>query len=183
MKFDNEKYNIYDIISHGKFSSPVTGESRFIPFITIHKSALKVTEIIDIHTETPPGDIETTWTRKMTLFKPKEFILKFKFTNPMNLTFGIRFDINKHFDLIDGVLISQAIYLNTGDFGDKFMITKSNKLLAEIPRNSFQNIWEKTQLEYVKKNLRKNGTNKKEVDKTAKEFIKTNREMWYWRGK
>lgn len=183
MKFDNEKYNSYDIIAHGKFSSPVTGESRLIPFITIHKSALEVLELIDIHMETPPGDIETTWAKKMSIFKTKEFTLKLKFTTPKELTFGIRFNIDKHYELIDGILISQALYLDTGEYGHKFMVSESNKILIEVPRTSFSSTWDSVQLDYIKRILKKNGTPKKEVNKTAKEFIKTNREMWYWRGK
>ncbi|MDY3520554.1 hypothetical protein PG614_03735 [Riemerella anatipestifer] len=183
MKFDNDKYNVYEIISHGKFSNPSIGESRFIPFITIHKNALEVVELIDIHTETPPGDIETTWTRKMSIFKPKELTLKLKFTNPQEITFGINFKIDKHQDLIDGILISQALYLDTGDFGDKFMNTKSNKILIEVPRTSFGKVWDSIQLEHIKRLLKKNGTPKKEIKRTAEEFIQTNREIWYWRGK
>lgn len=71
MKFDNDNYKTYEIISHGKFSNPGIGESRFIPFVTLHKSALEVVELIDIHTETPPGDIETTWTKKCQYLKQK----------------------------------------------------------------------------------------------------------------
>lgn len=183
MKFDNDKYSIYEIISHGKYSSSITGESRFIPYITIHKSALSVVELIDIHSETPPGDVETTWTRKMSIFKPKELILKLKFSAPQELTFGIKFEIDKHYELIDGILISQALYLDTGDYSHKFMISESNKILIEVPRTSFSSKWDSIQLDYIKAFLKKNGIPKKEIEKTAKEFIKTNREIWYWRGK
>lgn len=183
MKFDTDKYNTYEIIAFGRISVPGIGESRFIPFVTLHKSSFEVAELIDIHYDTPPGDIETTWTRPISLFKPKNLILKMSFTNPQHLTFGIKFDINKHNDIIDGLLISQALYLDTGEFGDKFMIAKNKKIIIEVPRMSFQNTWNKLQFNFYKDILKKKGINKKEINKSVNELIKTNREIWQLRGK
>lgn len=184
MKYETEKYKSYKIISHGKVSSPDIGESRFLPSIMLSKSiATEVTDLIDFQTTSPPGDIESVWTRPISILKPKDLILKLKFTNPQNLTFGIILNINLHSNLIDGILISQAIYLETGNLGDKIMLTESNKMIVEIPKTSFQNKWDKIQLESTKRIFKKKGVNNKELDKVAKEFIRTNREIWFWRGK
>ena len=184
MKYDTEKYKSYKVISFGKVSSPDIGESRFLPSIMLSKDiANEVTDIIDFQVTSPPGDIESVWTKPLSLFKTKDLILKLKFTNPQNLIFGIILNIDKHSNLIDGILISQAIYLETGNLGDKIMLTDSNKMIVEIPKTSFQGKWDKIQLKSTKRILKKKGVKNKELDKVAREYIKTNREIWFWRGK
>lgn len=184
MIFDKEKYKSYKIISFGKVSVPEIGESRFIPCIMLLKdNAKEITDLIDFQTTAAPGDIESTWTKPITILRSKDLVLKLKFTNPQNITFGLILNIEKHSSLIDGILISQAIFLETGGFGDIIMVSENNKMLVEVPKTSFQNKWDKIQLESTKRILFKKGVNKRELTKVAKEFIKTNREIWYWHGK
>lgn len=184
MKIDREKYKQYDIISSGSISVSDVGESRFIPIIMLDENLAKeVTEIIDFHSETNSGDIETIWTSPIsTVLTKKRYTLKLKFTKPQNLTFGISFDIDKHAKLIDGILFSQALYLQTGNIFDKLYNNNKNSILVEVPNTGFLKTWNNIIFDYTKKQLRKKGIPKKELNSKTKEFIKSNREIWTFRS-
>lgn len=183
MKIDREKYNQHEIIYSGNISVSNVGESRFIPVIMVDENIAKdITELIGFHTETNSGDIETLWTSSIsTLFTKRKYTLKFKFIKPQSITFGILFEIEKHHKLIDGILFSQALYLQTGNTQDKIYPNEKGAILIEVPNTGFLKTWNNILFDYVKKQLRKKGVPKKELNNKTKEFIKTSREIWSFR--
>lgn len=179
MKFDKDKYSVYEVIAHGMLSNPKIGNGKFLPAIVLDKSIAKdVDELSQIHKTTPPGDIETVWTQHLSILRPKEFILKLKFTKPMDLTFGISFNIKENHNLIDGILESQAILLQLGNIGEKVSEVKSGGIIMEVPNTNFKVKWEKILEETIKQEYKKKGVNKKDLKKLVKEHIRASRELW-----
>lgn len=184
MKIDREKYKQYEIIYSGHISVSDVGESRFIPLIMIDENLAKeVTELIGFHSETNSGDTITIWTSSISsLYNKKKYTLKFKFTKPQEITFGISFEIDKHHKLIDGILFSQALYLQTGSIYDKTYPNDKGAILVEVPNTGFLKTWNNILFDYIKKQLRKKGVPKKELNNKTTEFIKTSREIWTFRS-
>jgi hypothetical protein len=179
MKFDTEKYPKYPIIADGMMSLSSIGEGRLIPCIMLDKSvANEVDELGKIHETSPPGDSETTWTRAITFSKPKELVLKIKFTSPMELTFGIIFNIHKYANLIDGIFCSQSLHLETGLVGDKILSLKNNGILIEVPKTNFEKPWEEFYFNAIKDNYKRQGVPKSQIKQLVKEHIKSTREIW-----
>jgi hypothetical protein len=115
--------------------------------------------------------------RPLTIFKPKEFVLKVQFKKPIETTFGIAFNLVKHFSIIDAIVSSQALRIEAGNIGDKISQLKNADILLEVPRTNFAALWEKHLLESVKERYKKNGFEKKKLEQLAKEHIKSMREI------
>ncbi|RYX84277.1 hypothetical protein EON73_03415, partial [bacterium] len=98
MKFDKDKYKVHQIIADGMIAIPNLAEGRFIPCVIFEKTfSSDLAELCKIHENSQPGDAETVWVRPFSFSKPKEIVLKIKFKNPIELTFGVQFNIYKHF--------------------------------------------------------------------------------------
>ncbi|MGB4774419.1 MAG: hypothetical protein WBP45_04550 [Daejeonella sp.] len=182
MKFDKDKYKFHPFIADGMMSVPKLGEGRLIPCVILEKNfSSEIAELCKIHEDTPPGDVETTWVRSFSFSKPKYVVLKIKFKNPIELTFGIIFNISKHYNLIDGIILSQTLNLEVGEIGDKVSDLKNKGILIEVQRTNFSSAWQ-PYLEYaLKKKYRDKGVAKQQINELVKQHIKTMREVWNYR--
>lgn len=183
MKIEKPDYEIYDIIHVGQFSVPEIGEGRFVPTVIIDSSiATDVVEIIELHKGSSQGDVEISWASPFTIFNPKGFTLTVRFMKPQEMIFGIYFDVAKHHSIIDGIILSQALKVQCGKPGQKILETMGNGILIEIPRTNFSKHWDNHILKLVKKSLKNSGVSKNNLNNAAKEHIRTNREIWHYRG-
>lgn len=179
MKFDKEKYPIYSFIADGMLSIPELAEGRLIPCIMFDKETAKIVDnLCRAHLNSEPGDVITTWVSPLTIFKPKELILKVQFKKPIDTTFGIAFNLVKHFPIIDAIVNSQALRIEAGNIGDKISQLKNADILLEVQRTNFTDFWEKQLLVSVKEKYKKNGFEKKKLNQLAKEHIKSMREIF-----
>lgn len=179
MKFDTEKYKVYPFIADGMMAVPKLAEGRFIPCIIFEKTfSNDLAELCKIHENSQPGDVETTWVRPFSFSKPKVVVLKMKFKNPIELTFGVQFNIYKHFSLIDGIIFSQALHFETGEIEDKVSDFKNSGILVEVQRTSFSNTWQPLLEEALKKKYRDKDIPKNQISGLVKEHIKSMREVW-----
>ena len=178
MKFDKDKYPKYPFIADGMLSIPGLAEGRFIPSLIIDKEIAKeVYNLCKAHLNSEPGDVLTSWVRPLTFLKPKEFVLKIEFIQPIETTFGVAFNLVKHFPIIDLIVGSQALRIEAGNIGDKISQLKNADILLEVQKTNFVDIWERLLLESVKERYKKDGFEKKKLEQLAKEHIKSMREI------
>ena len=179
MKIDIEKYPKYNFFANGMISIPFIGEGRLIPSIIFEKNiSSDINELCKAHINSQPGDVDVNWGAPFSFSKPKNFILKIRFKQPIESTFGIIFNGKKHFSLIDGIIQSQSLRIEAGSIGDKVSDLSNPDILIEVPRNSFSNQWE-TYLKSILKDMYKDkGLPKKEREKVVIQHIKTMREIW-----
>jgi hypothetical protein len=175
-------YPFYKVVSDGGLSLPSIGEGRLIPAIIIDNNGdIGITDLIKLHSDTPPGDTTLSWFLPDTFFAPTKVYLSIEFIRPMKLSFGIEFQLSNQFTLVDGIIKSRAFYLIAGKIGDKVSQRIKDGILVEVPNMDFDKKWDELLMDAVKKRYKKMGTSKKERQVSANAHIKSMREVWNWR--
>lgn len=183
MKIDKEKYKSYYFISNGGISIPTIGEGRLIPCLIFDKNIAKeIAELCQIHKNSAPGDVETTWVRPIKFkLKTEELVLKIKFQSPIELTFGIKFNLKKHYNLIDGIILSQSLRIEAGQYGDKISHLKNEDILIEVPRTNFDISWKNYLNDILREKYKERGIPKNQINKIVEQHITAMREVWNFR--
>ncbi len=167
MKIDYSKIDSYEIIKSGKMSVPNIGGGQLIPMIIINENkAQKLKQLIKIHCDLPPGDVETIWGTPISLFTPKILRLRFNFSKHLDLSFCLNFEVKKRFNLIDEIFQTKAIYLNVGNIKTESAKLIQGGILVEVPTTNAKLKWEKLLLKTVKDIYKKEKLNKKELTKS-----------------
>lgn len=179
MQLKTPKYPFFEVVGDGGISNETLGEGRFIPSIIIDiREQNSISDLIKMHSSTPPGDAIFQWSREFSIFKAKKLYLNVEFAKPMQLSFGISFDLLKQFAIIDGIIQSKGLYLQTGKAGDKISEFKTESILLEVPETGFESQWEEILLDTVKTRYKKLGATKNEIKILSQKHIKSMREMW-----
>lgn len=168
----------FTFAEEGLISDDGLGEGRMIPALVLEVGKNKdIVELIQLHKSIPNAEADITWV--LDPFHRKNFILRLSFQKPIQIQFGIRFDIDKDAVLIDGIIQSKGLCLMTGKKGDK--VSKKMKygsLLIEVPDTGVKGRWDKMHLTSVVKRFRKKGLTKNEAKDAAKEHISSIKELW-----
>jgi hypothetical protein len=175
---------VYQVVEDGAMSNAGLAEGRFIPVVVLNApEGSELHDLIRIH-QGLTGDADSTWSQPLTLFSPKTYHLEIHFTKPMDCIFAIEFDIKTQFVIIDGIMQSNGVWIQTGKPGDKVSQDLVNKVLIEIPNNGMEIRWEKRLHSEVKDTVTRKGKSKREINKIVAEKIKTFRTISnYRRGK
>lgn len=172
-------YPFYKIVEDGGMSAMTIGEGRFIPALIIDvEDDIEVLELIQLHESLPPGDVKFQWSLPRTLFSPKSIFLNIEFSKPMQINFGIEFQLSNQNGLVDGIIQSRAFYLMTGKKGDKVSQKIEESIIIEVPNMDFDKKWAEMLNNTLKKKYRNIGASKKDAQKMATNHIKSMREIW-----
>ena len=176
-------FPILHIVADGGISTKYLGEGRLIPAIIVNTENYKeILELIKVHAEIKSTDTKVVWSKRPSLFKKlKDIFLIVEFEKPMVLKFGICFILKKHYSLIDGIIQSRGLYLQSGILGDKVSNNVSNNILFTVPDSAFDDQWSKILLDVVKDNLKKKGAPKRELKQISELHINQMRELWHIR--
>lgn len=177
-----KNYKPVEIIADGVVSSSDWAEARPIPAIMLDASSRPdIAEYIKAHSNQPPGDIITQWARR--LFSSKNVILFLQSTRPIPTKFAIEFSVQDHHTIIEGILISKGLYLQTGTRGDKVSnnLFLMPSILIEVPGTGFAQTWGKILQKSLNSKFKKQGLSHKNAKIATNEYIKSMREFWSWR--
>lgn len=166
------------LVGDGAIGDPRAADGRLIPVLildtTIDESLLN---LVKIHSESPPGDVESMWAVKR--FSSKFVFLVLKFEKPVELRVVVKFTVKKHSNLIDGIIKARALYVQPGKLGDKLSHNpNAPKILVEIPSKSTFPKWDDMLTKHVRTKLKKEGVGRKEIKKATVEYIETRRDVW-----
>lgn len=166
------------VVNDGVVIDPEWANSRPIPAVIVNAGKNRaVTEYIEAHKSQPPGDVIVQWGSGF--FSKKEVFLILKAERPTILEFAIIFDSKKHAALIDGILRTNGVYLQTGKAGDRVSGSlHKSRILIEVPSVGFEPIWEKIILKVTKASFQNKGLSKRDANNSAKNHIKSMREFW-----
>jgi hypothetical protein len=177
MKLKKIDYQICRIVGNGAMSHPEIGEARLIPAVIIDPLGNRsIPELLDFHQTTPPGDTTLSW--GSIPFNKRTLILNIEFLKPMEIKFGIEFDVSRDLNIIDGIVNSRALYLQCGIAGDKFSNFESPKVLIEVPFLGFDTKWQSLMVDALKRKYRKMNFTKKEAAHATTEHIRSMRELY-----
>lgn len=166
-------------VTSALISSTGVANGRNIPVVIVKTDPKNVIDdIISIHETIPCGHCDSQW--GMTVDR-KKVLLSLEFKDPIECKFLIAFDFLKYAAVVDQIIYSQCMYLMTGTPGMKLSENlDKDRILLEIPSESFSEEWERIyRKEYVKYLRQKYQISRKEsieiFDKLKKELndIKT----------
>ena len=162
---------------------PTMGDGRPIPSLIIDtRFRPDIKDYIIAQENQPPSDVTVQW--GVGFMDNNEVSLLLKSQRPTKIEFGIRFQIDKHDSLIDGILKSNGIYLQFFEIHDKVShFVRTGKIKIEVGDTGFESQWEKLLFKYSKKRFKNKGLNKKQAAKAAKDYIDSMREFWSVRKK
>lgn len=172
-----------DLVADGAIANPVTADGRLIPVIILNTEVDKrLLNLVTIHRDSPPGDVESRWAVKR--FSKKFVYLVLKFEKPVELRIAVRFEVDKNSNLIDGIIHSRGVYVQPGKPGDKLSHNVgAPKILVEIPKRTTFEKWDVMLQKHVEKVLKKEGVSRKELKTAVPEYISTRRSVWGGRMK
>ncbi len=173
-------YTLYKVVGNGSVSSIDIGEGRFVPAVIVDAEK-DLSDLIELQKRASPGDAETRWGAAKSFFTPKSLILSINWLKPMKLSFGIEFELQSEYSLIDGIVHSHALYLISGKAGDKVSKKFDNGILIEVPDGGFDKKWNKMLSQVIEKKYKKLGVPKKERQTISDSHINSMRDIWKFR--
>lgn len=171
----------YQVVGNGSLSNTGLGEGRFIPVVILDvPEGSRLYDLIRVH-QGLTGDANSTWSQPLTLLNPKTYNLEIHFTNPMDCEFAIEFDVRTQYVIIDAIMQTNGVWLQSGRPGDRVSQDMSNKVLVEIPDHEMAQRWESRLHSIVKDSIDRRAKSKREVNLIAAEKIKTMRTLSQYR--
>jgi hypothetical protein len=159
------------IVGDAAIASKGIGEGRLIPLIIIDTSNRPdIEELIHVHKFSPIGEVQISWCK---ISKNKNLLnLVLSFSRPSQCIVIIEFEIVRQGNLVDQILMSQALYIQPGREGDRLKNTMDKqRVLLEIPSVGFEKEWEKLFLARVADDFKKKGYSLKDSNEMGKMLI------------
>jgi hypothetical protein len=169
----------YSIQENGLIGSSILGEGRMIPALVLNcENDSTLSDLIDVHLNTDSGDVIVQWGSPLNFFvRNKIWTLNVKFSKPMEFEFNIDFDLEKHYSIIDAIFQSRGLYIGYGFVGDKVSKVTDKLILIEVADTKIDKKWNDKLFDVLKKRFRKNGANKKELNREVNAHLKKMREI------
>lgn len=160
------------ILSDAAIASQSVSDGRLIPLLVLDCSKRPdLTDLIDAHQNSLPGDVLSTWGRIST-YPEGNLALFLSFKRPVELDVSINFDILTQAILIELILKSKCLYLQYGKIGEKALdILTENRMIAEIGAHLPDVRWVELWSNAIVSNLRSEGHSKSTSKKMASVII------------
>jgi hypothetical protein len=164
---------ILKIVSDAGIANPHIGDGRLIPVLTLDcTECSEVSTMLELHQETPPGDVVSTWA--IPRYSKKYMYLILNFTRPVELNIAIEFKLEKHSPLIDGIILSKGLYIRSCESSE----FDAPSIVIEVPEETIPEYWSSLYQKLTIKKLKREGYSKKHATNLAIEHIKRMRELW-----
>ncbi|NLU99264.1 hypothetical protein B6N13_14375 [Marinomonas sp. UCMA 3892] len=170
--------DVYKVVGDGAIATQNAADGRIIPLVILDGSSNQsLDDLIAMHVETPPGDVKSSWCYKR--FSKKYIYLTLRFITPMDITVSIVFSVYDNMLLIDGIIKSRGIYIQSGKAGDKISHdVNAPKILVEIPSSTTFPPWEKIFRKNIRKHFLWKGVEKNMLNEATDNYIKESRVVW-----
>lgn len=167
-----------EIVSDGAIANSLAADGRLIPVLIVNSSKNNsLSNLIELHSDSSPGDVKSFWATNR--FSDRFVFLTLIFERPAEFRMSIKFEVNKHSSLIDGVILSRAVYIQSEKSGDKLgHDIDAPKILVEIPARTTFDRWDDILIKSVKKRFKREGVSRKHLNRVTSEYISTTREVW-----
>ncbi|MGW4673436.1 hypothetical protein [Streptomyces sp. NPDC004324] len=172
-----------EIVGDAAIATHGFADGRMIPVLIVDTAARPdLEELVRVHQHLSSGDCKSNWGRNLN--DKDQVILHLEFIRPIQATVTLAFDVPTQGVLVDSILETQAFFLLPGCPGDRF-ITKqeSPRILVEVPRSDFGDIWEKLLRHVLRKYFREQGLGRPEARGSAELAIEKMRQLTTFRYK
>ncbi|MFV1990436.1 MAG: hypothetical protein ACC652_06815 [Acidimicrobiales bacterium] len=128
------------VVGDAAMAGPVA-DGKLIPVLILDADTRpELAELIRVHRHIDPGDAESQWASSRDDDDRVMLVLSFK--KPMALDVIIPFSIEHQAILVESMLRSGAVYLQSGRAGDRLTNTLDDpRILVELPDTGFRPVW------------------------------------------
>jgi hypothetical protein len=160
-----------EVVGDAAIASHRIGDGRLIPVLIVDTTTRPdLDEIARIHQHLPAGECKFQWGEN--LDEKNQVVLLLDFLRPVQASFVIGLDVVSQGILVDSILMAQALYLQPGRPGDR-IITKMDapRILVEVPRVGFEDVWEKLLRHGLRKMFRDKGLSRPSARSAVEEAV------------
>lgn len=178
-----EEAQVVPIAGDAAIATVGTGHGRLIPLVILDTTKRPdLAEVIRVQAHFPAGDVVVQWGGLPK--RPDHVALFLRFQRPTERAAVIEFDIAKQGILVEHILQSNALYIQSGKVGDR-LIHDLNlpKMILEVPDTGFRAHWDKLYFDGVFKRMRKEGLGRSRAKEVARTYIEKIRELARFRMK
>jgi hypothetical protein len=171
------------IVGDAAIATVKVGHGRLIPLIIVDTTNRPdISEVIVMQGHLPAGDVVVQWGELAGRRDHIALILRFE--RPIEGMAIIEFDIAKQGILVEHILQSNALYIQSGVPGDRLGHDLDRpKMLVEVPDTNFKGKWEKLYFNAIIQRMRNNGLNRKVAKVAAQNYLTKVREIASFRIK
>jgi len=148
-------------------------DGKIVPVVIIDAvNAPEVQELIKMHQHVEDGDAIFAWgyPRGDNL----EMHLLMRFLRPMEVEFGIKFDLRKDVLLVDAITTAGVLHIQCGQPGDRFIHNlDAPQIHADVSSIQDKPRWATIRDKIIVKRFRKFGLSKKAAQKAKDEYLKS----------
>lgn len=178
-----EESQILMIVGDAAIATVKVGHGHLIPLIIVDTTNRPdISEVIAMQGHLPAGDVVIQWGELVGRRDHIALILRFE--RPIEGMAIIEFDIAKQGILVEHILQSNALYIQSGMPGDRLGHDLDRpKMLIEVPDTNFKETWEKLYFNAIVQRMRNNGLNRKVAKVAAQNYLTKVREIASFRIK
>lgn len=171
MKIAVDENKIVDVVSDALIYQRNVCDGKAIPHIIINTEDYpEIEKSIILHKDIKEGEVICRWTMST---DRKYVFLMLDSKAPVEISYVIKFDLNKHCGVIDRILAAQLMFIQAGKTGQRLMNTPdAPKLLLEVPHTGFEKEWGKIYRKVQEKRFRNLGVKRKDLDEMISFFNK-----------
>jgi hypothetical protein len=144
---------------------------RMIPVLIIDTTERPdLEEMVRVHTFLAPGDVISTW--GFTDKRRRKPLLLLQFSQPVQATAIIDFNMPAQAAVIDAILRARAVYFQPGRPGDRAANSLENqRILAEIHAGEFADDWDDLYASILTQDLVRSGMRRRDARQGARDII------------
>jgi len=160
---------VLEVVADATINSIDFAQGRTVPLVILDTTNHpEIVKAIEVHCDVSNGNVKTTWGKT----KDEKFIsLIVELLDPFPAAFTIVFSAYPQAGIVDIIVSSQLLFIQTGKPGDRLKHDLFKpKLLIEVPSEQFASKWKELYLRIMTRRFRKLDYSKKVAEKLANDF-------------
>jgi len=181
MKIRDPKLPLFEVVEDGIVASPGFADGRFMPSLIVDfKGDSRIEQLLKLHQHAKPGDVTSQWAQAFSFGRCRVVVLNLEFTQPLSISFGLRFRIDREYALVDGIIHSRGLLLFSGKKGDSSAqhVMAGDGITVEVPNSGFDDFWEPLLYRTIKALYRVKGEPKRLSKARVRQHIDRMRQVW-----
>lgn len=166
----NDK-DLVTIVSDGMIGNPGVQSGRLVPVLVIDCARHPSLEaLIQMHKDTPPGDVMCSW--GWNRFSKKNVYLVLRFKQPVEAHATIPFQVARQGVLVESILNARAVYLQPLTSGSKVSEgIERPKIIVEVPASASFPVWQDLYRHELEGQYRSNGLPRAQARIAARDHL------------
>lgn len=172
-----EEESAVPIAGDAAIATVIAGDGRLIPLLILDTTKRPdLEEAIRLQSTVPSGDVTVQWGHM--IGREPHVTLFLSFVRPTNRNALVEFDIEKRGILVESILTVNALYIQSGRPGDRFIHDPNRlKILIEVPDTGFRPYWNKIFRKHLMSRFRQAGYSRMDAKQAVQVHLKHMRDV------